>query len=83
MMATLFRLFDQGVCIHLTETLLHFLWQGLVIGLVAAIAAWRCRNARCLRRFLTIYSTPGSTSVTDRCAGHLLTSSPTWNAGVI
>ena len=38
------ELLDSTFCLHLTLTLAHFLWQGLVIAVVAVLAA------RCLRR---------------------------------
>ncbi|MES2790828.1 MAG: M56 family metallopeptidase [Planctomycetota bacterium] len=41
---SLLQVFNQSVCFAITQTLLHFLWEGLVIGL----CTWMM--ARCFRR---------------------------------
>ena len=51
MMTILVYLFDQSVCIRLTETLLHVFWQGLAIGLLTTIAAWLCRHGSARVRY--------------------------------
>ena len=38
------ELLDSTFCLHLSSTLAHFLWQGLMIAVLAVLAA------RCLRR---------------------------------
>ena len=45
MNAMLFGLVDRAICVRLTETLLHFVWEGLVIGLGTMVAAWLFRTA--------------------------------------
>jgi hypothetical protein len=51
MNSMLFNLLDQRTCLRLTETLLHFVWQGLVIGLCAVCVAWLCRTASSRTRY--------------------------------
>ena len=48
--------FDPSICIRLTESLLHFLWQGAVIGLCTVLAAWISRMASSRVRY-GIYAT--------------------------
>jgi len=45
MNSILFQLFDQRICLRLTETLLHFVWEGLAIGGCTLCLAWLCRTA--------------------------------------
>jgi len=45
MNSMLLHLLDQSICIRLTQTLLHFLWQGLAIGLCTVLVAWMSRTA--------------------------------------
>jgi beta-lactamase regulating signal transducer with metallopeptidase domain len=51
MNAMLFGLVDQAICVRLTETLLHFVWEGLVIGLGTMVAAWLFRTATAKTRY--------------------------------
>ena len=51
MNAMLFGLVDQAICVRLTETLLHFVWEGLVIGLGTIVAAWLFRTATSRTRY--------------------------------
>ena len=45
------NMFDQAACLRLTETLLHFLWEGLLIGVSTACLAWLCRNGSARLRY--------------------------------
>jgi hypothetical protein len=51
------ELFDSTFCLHLTLVLVHFLWQGLVIGAIGAMAAWCLRGASAQSRYLVHVTT--------------------------
>ena len=46
------ELANSTFCLHLTLTLAHFLWQGLVIAALAAGASWCLRRASAQSRYL-------------------------------
>ena len=46
------ELLDSTFCLHLTLTLVHFLWQGLVIAALAELASWCLRGASAQSRYL-------------------------------
>lgn len=46
MNSVLTNMFDPAACLRLTEALLHFLWEGLLIGASTACLAWLCRNGK-------------------------------------
>ena len=51
MSSILSNVLDQEICVRLTQTLLHFLWEGLAIGLCSLALAWLCRSARARVRY--------------------------------
>jgi beta-lactamase regulating signal transducer with metallopeptidase domain len=42
---------ESGFCLRLSQALLHFLWQGTVIALVAAVVLWSLRRASANTRY--------------------------------
>ncbi len=46
------ELLDSAFCVHLTLTLAHFLWQGLVIAVLTMLAAWCLRRKSAQSRYL-------------------------------
>jgi protocatechuate 3,4-dioxygenase beta subunit len=51
MSAMLLNVLEDSICIRLTETLLHFLWQGLAIGLCTLALVRLCRTATARTRY--------------------------------
>ena len=52
MSSLLLNVLDQGICIRLTQTLLHLLWEGLAIGLCTLALARLCQTATARVRYL-------------------------------
>lgn len=48
---SLLNLFDQAFSLRLTVALLHFLWQGALIAVTAAMATWLLRRASANARY--------------------------------
>lgn len=51
MNSTRIELIDPRICVRLTETLLHFLWEGAAIGFCALLMAWLYRNSAAQIRY--------------------------------
>src|SRR5579871_6253809 len=51
MISMLLSVLDQSICIRLTQTLLHFLWEGTAIGLGTLALAYFCRTAGARLRY--------------------------------
>src|SRR5579863_3249791 len=51
MSSLLLNVLDQDICIRLTQTLLHFLWEGLAIGLCTLSLARLCQTATASVRY--------------------------------
>ena len=47
----LFASVQTAFCVRLMETLMHFLWQGVAIGLLAVLAATVIRGASSRARY--------------------------------
>ncbi len=46
--------FNEDLCVRLTLTLVHFLWQGVAIALVVLLAGRALRRASATTRYLTL-----------------------------